>query len=421
MGGRDVGINASRTTLSTVKPPFDRISSLSVMPLSEIAINNILEQHASQLAQFKEPDFGGEPPDSGMPGDYLENICDWVASNPRAIAAAQASQCTSTAPDIPNWNTVLFALVESAAVYLRKDDEIFEAIKAARSGNISLAVAHIKKSQETINEVAESIGCTFVQLCDFSHKGPKGTWVHSGAFCGLFVSKSSEKPFMGVTYKGTTITNFREITTDLDFSLTNPLVQEVAWDAKMHHGFNEGLFGTFNTQQGAQVAWDVMFNQLVHAYNDHSGERHMLHFTGHSLGGAYCTLTYGEFLRRQNEVAFANFKFGDMYSLAAPRVCAEPFAEQVNLHTQPKEKKYLFRIVNENDPIPTVPPRTKSQLQSIPYVHVGGAWELAGSGPRKMPNEPPQVDPQSIPELFWNAAHHQVKDYYAHWTSTPHD
>ncbi|KAJ7865413.1 hypothetical protein B0H13DRAFT_1637090 [Mycena leptocephala] len=172
------------------------------MPLSQIAIDSIQKGHAFQLAQFEDPDVAGEPPDTGMPDDYLQNIRDWVSSNPNAIAAAQASECTSPAPDSPNWNTVLFALVESAAVYLRKDGEIIEAIKAARSGDLELAVTHIKRSQETINKVAESVGCKFVQLCDFSHKGPKGTWMHSGAFCGLFVSTSSEKPpFMGVTYK----------------------------------------------------------------------------------------------------------------------------------------------------------------------------------------------------------------------------
>lgn len=168
-----------------------------------------------------------------------------------------------------------------------------------------------------------------------------------------------------------------------------------------------------------------MFDQLVKAYDDDPGEKHMLHFTvslislsykyhrdahlsaqGHSLGGAYCTLTYGEFLRRQNDIAFAKFKFADMYSFGAPRVCAEPFAQQVNIHTQPQEKKCLFRIVNNLDPIPTMPPLTKDQLETFPYVHVGGAWELAESGPVKMPDEPPQVDPQSIPKSFWNAKHH---------------
>jgi hypothetical protein len=43
----------------------------------------------------------------------------------------------------------------------------------------------------------------------------------------------------------------------LDFALTDPLVAGVAWDAKMHHGFNEGLFGTFKTQEGELIAWGL--------------------------------------------------------------------------------------------------------------------------------------------------------------------
>jgi hypothetical protein len=61
------------------------------MPLSQTAIDSIQKGHAFQLAQFEDPDVAGEPPDTGMPDDYLQNIRDWVSSNPNAIAAAQAS------------------------------------------------------------------------------------------------------------------------------------------------------------------------------------------------------------------------------------------------------------------------------------------------------------------------------------------
>lgn len=36
---------------------------------------------------------------------------------------------------------------------------------------------------------------------DFSTRGPDGYFYMSGAYCGLFVSNSTSKPFMGVSYK----------------------------------------------------------------------------------------------------------------------------------------------------------------------------------------------------------------------------
>ncbi|ESK86271.1 lipase precursor [Moniliophthora roreri MCA 2997] len=388
------------------------------MALSRTILRNIRDSHARQLAHFELPNErmppGKTPPDSYL---TLEDTIDWIKANPGALQAAKDAQCTSQSPSSPNWNTVFFTLVESAGVSFRKEDEIFEAIIAARKGDFDSAISHIEKSQETINEVAKALDCTFVQLCDFHDESPQGSCLHSGAFCGLFVSNDKSKPFMGVTYKGTS--NAREIITDLDWVTMAPDPPEIAWGALVHSGFFKGLFGKFKTAK-YEVAFDVMLDQLTKAYDDH-GDKPILHFTGHSLGGAYCTLTYGEFLRRQDEPRIAKFHFGDMYSLAAPRVCTPPFFQKVSELTPSGGRRYLFRIVNQDDPVPTIPPPEKDQLQQYPYVHVGGAWELLESeGPRKMQDEPPPVDPQPIPDIILNAPHHQINEYYANWQNAPH-
>ncbi|KAH8079807.1 hypothetical protein BXZ70DRAFT_644715 [Cristinia sonorae] len=135
------------------------------------------------------------------------------------------------------------------------------------------------------------------------------------------------------------------------------------------------------------------------------------HFTGHSLGGAYCTLTYGEFLRRQTEAPFSTFKFGDMYSVAAPRVCEQPFAAQVTVHTGPG--KLAFRIVNKEDPVPTFPPRTEDQLVEYLFVHVDGGWHLLDASQERMATEQPPdgypVPPKSIPSTIWDATDHRKR------------
>lgn len=164
---------------------------------------------------------------------------------------------------------------------------------------------------------------------------------------------------------------------------------------------------------------------------------------GHSLGGAYCVITYGEFLRRQAEPAFANFNFGDMYAFAAPRVCLQPFADEFNRCVQASGgEKCSFRIVNMQDPVATLPPATASEVARYPYVHPGSAWRITTEGPEKMSDEPPPVDPQTYDDIQTNGHYHgelavvgsmggvpcvadrqavaDPREYYSSWQITPH-
>ncbi|RPD56480.1 alpha/beta-hydrolase [Lentinus tigrinus ALCF2SS1-7] len=378
---------------------------------------NIHLSHAKQLAQLQLPtehDIRREEPSS----ELLQTITKWITDNPGAIKAAQDSRCTSTGPDTPNWDAVFISLVESTAMYLRQYPEVVKAAKAARDGNLEQAADHLKKAQEEIDTVAALLNCTFLQLCDFVTQSPDGSPSLSGAFCGVFISNSTERPYMGIAYKGTS-TNPEGIT-DLVWAPIMPYRPGVAWGALMHAGFYQGLFGTFTTEvYGPQVPFDLMLETLSSAYASRPSAQ--LHFTGHSLGGAYCIITYGEFLRRQAELALANFKFGDMHAFGAPRVCLEPFATEFNRHTQiPGGGKYSFRIVNELDPVTTIPPAFKDQVLEFPFVHPASAWKITTGGPEKMNDEPPPVDPQSVTDLLANAHFHDPKEYYASWQKTPH-
>ncbi|KAI0070278.1 alpha/beta-hydrolase [Panus rudis PR-1116 ss-1] len=229
--------------------------------------------------------------------------------------------------------------------------------------------------------------------------------MHSGAYGGAFISKDTNKPFIGVAFKGSD--RMRDWVTDADWS---PMKAEegIAFGSNVHTGFYKGLFGKFGSGGNTQVPFDVLVGNLLAAYKDRKNS--ILHFAGHSLGGAYCTLAYAEFLRRPNLVQ--SFKLGDMYSIAAPRTCEEPFATQVSKLTNGAggSTKYTFRIVNGKDPVPTIPPRKASQFPKYPFAHPDGAWKIwKDKAPEKMPNEKPPgkpVDPLPITGIIWNAPDH---------------
>jgi len=369
-------------------------------------------RHVMQLADMEIPpahELRSEAPSEDV---QVNTVTGWIEANQGAIKAAQASQCSSPSPVTPSWDSVFYSFIESAAMFLRKPDEMVETIKAAREGDFVKALKHLALAQEDIDSVAKALDCTFVQLCDFSNQTPEGTTLHSGAFCGLFISNSIEKPFMGVAFKGTS--KLSEIITDLNWRPTEP-EHGIAFGAKVHFGFYQGLFGRYKVGSGFEVPFDTLVYQLTASY--HSSAK--LHFTGYSLGGAYCALTYGEFLRRQDEAAFRKFNFGDLYCLGAPRTCLPPFAEEVNRRTTYGTGRYVFRVFNKNDPVPTVPPVFVSQLPQYPFTHVGGAWQLSEEGPDKLQDEPPQMDPQGL-RIFANWKYHASTNFYANWQKTNH-
>lgn len=105
---------------------------------------------------------------------------------------------------------------------------------------------------------------------------------------------------------------------------------------------------------------------------------------------------------------FAQFSLGDLYSFAAPRVCYQPFADEINRRTQPASGRYSFRIVNKQDPVTVMPPPAPplAIVEDYPFIHVGGAWRITGDGPEKMADEPPLVAPPPWDQIIAAAVDH---------------
>ncbi|KAI0639027.1 Alpha/Beta hydrolase protein [Trametes polyzona] len=395
-------------------------------PPTRNTAEEILLAHAQQLAcfdprqPFSVPRLPPGAPEPQLPADPEQSvrvILDWIHSNQGAIRAAKEAQCASSSPDEPNWDAVLVALIESNAVYLRRD-EIDKAILAVHSGDYTSAVAHIQASGRLIRIIAEAMDCTFVQLCDFADKNPEGKRRNSGAYCGLFISNDPKLPYMGIAFKGSD--SVADFITDLDWIPIAPLRPEVAWGTQVHQGFYHNLFGDFVVESDVQVPFDVLLTQFYQAYSNSA----RIHMTGHSLGGALCTLAYGEFLRRELEAPFVEFSLGDLYSFAAPHVCYETFAKEV--HARTRADRYAFRFATRQDPVVTVPPPGPPLSiiyppKRYPFIHVGGGWQFAvGSKPEKLADEPPPVPPMSVDDIakFWR--NHKIDNYYAGWQMTPH-
>ncbi|KAI0768621.1 Alpha/Beta hydrolase protein [Trametes elegans] len=404
---------------------------------SQSDIRRIQLEHIQQLSQLEIPPpeqttSNADPPWL-FPVVLRNTLLDWISSNRKAIRAARDSQCTSVSHDVPNWDTVLFTLVESTAMYLRKDKDVLLAIAAARKGDIEAAERHLTDSQVHIDAIARALNCTFVQLCDFAEQPPDGLWFSSGAYAGLFISNDTRNPFAGIAFKGSN--SIADFVTDMYWKPPVKPTKGVLWGAPTHRGFYLGLFGQFTRKGEKLVPFNVLFQQLDKVYKHPT----TLHFTGHSLGGAFATLAYGELLRCDKAEIAQEYDIGDLYTFGAPRTSGHPFAARVNELTIAVEGggRYLFRIVNNGDMVSECPLRELSNFQ-----HVGGGWKLTKKGPEQIRIEAvaeTESDSKLLPSAneystFTDSSastdpsvssgemyiEHDPRKYYSRWQQAPH-
>jgi triacylglycerol lipase len=147
---------------------------------------------------------------------------------------------------------------------------------------------------------------------------------------------ASNDKFTIVAFRGTEIRNNKErfnlkkvvadLKTDVDIWLTN-------WQqgGKVHRGFKEAL----------EEVWPDLL-PYIRKLHDRGCK---IWITGHSLGAALATLSAGRYGSAQG-----------IYTFGSPRVGNEVFKEKFDVK--------IYRIVNNDDIVPKVPPPGK-------YVHVG--------------------------------------------------
>ncbi|GJJ12699.1 hypothetical protein Clacol_006943 [Clathrus columnatus] len=160
------------------------------------------------------------------------------------------------------------------------------------------------------------------QISDLRHPDGHSTMV--GPFCGAFFPKdykTSTTPYLGIAYKGTNLTS-REVLNDLWAAITTRASGYV-WNSQVAQGFYYPLISTY--YKTASLVPYAMVRTAIHDIVNDATNNVIIHVTGHSLGGAYATLTYAQL--SIDSTGVTRGILGDLYTFGAPRVGRGDFAK----------------------------------------------------------------------------------------------
>lgn len=172
-------------------------------------------------------------------------------------------------------------------------------------------------------------------LRDAGFKSPK---YFSDEKAGTFAFVAHTDDMVIVVFRGTEITSFADIKTDLNIFLTN---ENEELRTRVHGGFKAGL----------DVIWDDLLVEIKKRHTD----KRCVYFTGHSLGAALATLA----VSRTQEC-------DKVYAFGSPRVGNSKFAESTDAD--------IYRISRAHDIVTRIPP------MFIGYRHVGDDYFITNDG-----------------------------------------
>ncbi|KAF4840883.1 Lipase [Colletotrichum siamense] len=108
------------------------------------------------------------------------------------------------------------------------------------------------------------------------------------------------------------------------------------------------------TYEHILAAFKVCVDKILTATTDSTVRTHV---TGHSLGGAYSSFCYAQILVDDGKLTQEKIQTGDEYTFGCPRVVSNDWAA-MNQDRVSKKKGQSWRIVNDEDLVPQVPPTT---------------------------------------------------------------
>jgi hypothetical protein len=183
-----------------------------------------------------------------------------------------------------------------------------------------------------------------------------------------------------VTFGGTDILNVRDILSDVDaLQLVYDARYCATTDARVHRGFRDSLNSVIDgvidevrrqsapSAASAPTSAPTTTSATAPDSRGATPPRKTLWVAGHSRGGAFAVLAAAAMARANDLPAVAG-----VYTFGQPRVGNGPFVAQ--LDSGPRAVR-LFRFVNRDDPVPTVPiaaPPVAGRLGvSLDYQHAG--------------------------------------------------
>lgn len=341
----------------------------------------------------------------------LEDLRGWGRDNKASIDRAIEAQTFGGKQPI-DWNIAFLPFMESMAVYLRDYGTLFNAVNAysrwQSSGQKDPSLYHHSittylDAQAQIDSLADDWGMDFVQICDLPYAQAQGHPFIDGPYCGAFVSRSPQKPFIGLVFKGTKPTNPAEVNVDAQYQLraTGPYLD----NQNVSKGVFSALFGRFN-QSKTTAYQDILdkLKALAQPLYKASGQPVRVHVTGHSLGGSYASLCMAQLMMdiAPSPTRDAPLVMGDAYTFGSPRVGSESWAD-MNAKLVDIHEGQIWRIVNSDDIVPLVPP---SDLKpDVGFYHLDtGIRIFTDYPPAPLPTErggppPTGIKVGSIPEL----------------------
>jgi len=225
-----------------------------------------------------------------------------------------------------------------------------------------------------------------------------------GPFCGAFIPKDfgGDRPYIGIAFKGTNVTS--EIINDLTAMETIRAINRL-WNSQVSSGFYFPIFSTYN-QDPSKMPF-LMIQKAIQDIVTKAKTTAITHVTGHSLGGAYSSLSYAQMCIGGFGTTKASL--GDLYTFGSPRVGRGDFAVPLKAAISPPANfGSSWRIVNYRDYVPKVP--ASPFWSSDPFIHINAAYMIySDQKPTALPSEIGTYPTWSFPTAI---SPHYTTEYY---------
>lgn len=340
-------------------------------------------------------------------GLALQLLTKWSRDSMETINAAKRRQVFGGKEDL-DWQTSFLPFMESIGMYLRDVQQHTDAWAMYRSFKdggpqrlASDAIDLYLEAHKDIDLLAQVWGMRFLPLCDLCDLTPDGHPRWDGPYCGMFFTteKQQDKPFLGIAFTGTNPLNLKDWAVDFNYQLV-PAAQEyfAGTQTKVSQGVYTGLFGNFPGKGTPYKQILSATREAAKKLPNTSGLAVPAHVTGHSLGGSYSTLCYTQLLI---DVAPSNLSpgmmfMGDEYTFGAPRIGSNEWSRLTSKLVEVQRGR-SWRIVNNHDLVPQVPPTTLQPKQRD-FHHIDtGVHIWPYKEPSQLPSEVNQPNPKPYP------------------------